>query len=701
MTDSLAPWKVTTPLPLIEGESLDGYVARVAAEHHMPRMSIVTEVAGATASDRQHASFCKEAGLIALADCLRVDLASLRLHSPLWSASAETLNFFGTRVPKDFLQFPARRFSPKALEQSPHHRALWQLRVLPICTETWEYLEDRCPNPSCGRQQVWRRTPGIDLCDFCAAPLTRAQARAVPEPLRDNLEKLVGLVHPNPPRRAASKALLPPRFAGLDGGELLELACALAPIVDHRAAAPLHMRTLSLKTAADVIVPAIAGTWPFLRDWPRGLEQYIADRINHSASPKVDANRGISYRLLTKFEKRGLSQPVCQVIGEFVTQCRNAGDRGLTIHQAARVTGGRRRTLFAMRQAGELPSILSMDGGRLSVLVDKAAVTNLAERYLPRERLVRAAWQIGVPTYAVHELVRVGQLIAAPLPPGCSGQLAVYQDSLQAFQAELSMRLAGEVQDYTVNLARLMRRIGGRPKPWAQVLAAIKSGDLPARLAEGAGPMAQRIMVQNEKVLSMAIFAENHDTDWSGIMVTKADCAEMMNILPHNFSGYSDFLLGPGGNIRDITMEEALKLAKTYILTGELGHRLDVHHSAARHLADHRGLKPEFNGLFKRADAERLVPEITRHTIGAATANPTACAGQPAREATMQSIVSPEGRLRLPPYLRRRLGLGLGGKVLFEETADGILMRPMRRADPAIVARSFDLAKQTSPRAEG
>lgn len=354
-----------------------------------------------------------------------------------------------------------------------------------------------------------------------------------------------------------------------------------------------------------------------------------------------------------------------------------------------------------MRQAGELPSILAMEGGRLSVLVDKAAVADLAERYLPRERLVRAAWQIGVPTYTIHELVRAGQLVAAPLPPGCSGQLAVYQDSLRAFQTELSECLAGDTQDYTVNLARLMRRIGGRPKPWAQVLAAIKSGDLPARLAEGAGPMAQRIMVQDEKVLSMAIFAENHDTDWSGIMVTKADCAEMINILPHNFSGYSDFLLGPGGNIRDISMDEALRLAKTYILTGELGHRLGVHHSAARHLADHRGLKPEFNGLFKRADAEKLIPEITRHAIDGAAVHPAASAGRPEREPTMQSVVSPEGRLRLPPYLRRRLGLGLGGKVLFEETANGVLMRPMRQAGPTVVAKRSNSAKQTRPLIQG
>lgn len=676
MSAKRAPWRLNHAIPIKAGESLDGYVARVAAGHHMPRMALITEVAGAVAAQRQHATFCDEAELDALADCLRIDPKVLRLHAPGWSLNAETLNFFGTRVPRDFLQFQYRRYSPSALTLSPHHRGLWQLRMLPICTETWEYLEDRCPNPACGRRQGWRLTPSIDLCDACAEPLSRAAAKPVPQELRENLEMLVGLIHPDPARRAAVRALLPKRLTRLEGGELLELACALAPVANHLASALLQMRTLSLSAAADVIVPALAQTWTFLQDWPRSLEEYVADRINRNADAKRDGNRGVSYRLFSKFDQRGLSQPVCAVIREFVEHCRNAGERGMTIAEAAQATGGRRRALVAMRKSGELPPVLTIDGGRLSVLVDRTAVADLIARNRPRELLFRAAWQLGVPTYTAHELLKNGDLVAAHPPPGCTEQLAVDKASLQAFESELLAQIGKTNNTYNVNLAKLMRHIGGRPKPWASVLSAIRTGELPVGLIDGKEPLARRLTVKDEDVLALPIFAEDQHIDWSGVMVTKADCADMMNIVPHNFSPYCEFLFGPGGYLRDITMEEAIRLAKTYIFTGELGHRLGVHHSAARHLADFRGLKSEFIALFKRAQAERLIPEIGRRVIGGSRASSApAFARVSEGEVTMQSSVTPDGRLRLPPYLRRTMGLGQGGKVLFEETPDGVLMR--------------------------
>lgn len=62
MSANLSPWRVTRVLPLIAGESLDGYVARVAAAHHMPRMAQITEVTGEIQLHRPHASFLRRYG---------------------------------------------------------------------------------------------------------------------------------------------------------------------------------------------------------------------------------------------------------------------------------------------------------------------------------------------------------------------------------------------------------------------------------------------------------------------------------------------------------------------------------------------------------------------------------------------------------------------------------------------------------------
>ena len=62
----------------------------------------------------------------------------------------------------------------------------------------------------------------------------------------------------------------------MEAGDLLALACVLAPVIDHRAARPLTLWSLSLAKARQVIVPAIAGTWPLLQGWPQALEGLLA-----------------------------------------------------------------------------------------------------------------------------------------------------------------------------------------------------------------------------------------------------------------------------------------------------------------------------------------------------------------------------------------------------------------------------------------
>ena len=56
--EHIEPWQVSRSLPIIEGESLDGYVARVAAAHHFPRIAEITQLGGAEVGERSHAAFC-------------------------------------------------------------------------------------------------------------------------------------------------------------------------------------------------------------------------------------------------------------------------------------------------------------------------------------------------------------------------------------------------------------------------------------------------------------------------------------------------------------------------------------------------------------------------------------------------------------------------------------------------------------------
>lgn len=670
-----ALWRVSRPLPIIEGESLDGYVARIAAAHHLPRMSEITELGGAEVGARPHASFCDAKGLAAIADCLRVDANRLRQHAPMSSPDGSKRTMFGVELSKDHFQFAYRRFSPSALKASSHHRALWTLRLFPFCTETWEYLVDRCPHPACRRQQRWRRTVGIDLCDYCGEPLTRAETEFVPEELRENLGQLVDLVHPDASRRQESRRLLPPELAQLHTDDLLKLVCLIAPVVDHRAGRPLTLWTLSLDKARDYIVPALANSWPLLNGWPHAFENFIARRINEHAKSRGDGNNGASYRFLHRCRKQQLSTPVRSVVDGFAKRCRHPADRGYTGQQVADLAGSQVSALVAMRRSGEIPSVLALDGYRLHVLFEKQAITKLLDKFQPRERVERAAGRLGIPSYAVRHLVDLGCLEAAPTPPGRSKKLTIRETSLSLFVDALEAQMPQATSEYPDKLEKLMLRLGGGPKPWAAVLAAIAKGELAAAVSPGSGRLGDRIRFRTNDVLSLPAFADRPELS-AGDPLFKSDLADMLSLSITNFSRYSDYLLGPGDQFRHISVDQALELARTIISTTEIAARLRLHHTSAFRLASQRGVLVKSDGLFDRASAEELIPELFEDdpVIGGFDRRIHRSVGAH-RPLVMHAAIDRDGRIRLPCHLRNRLGLKHGGIVEFGNDRGCLILR--------------------------
>ncbi len=673
--EHIEPWRVSRPLPIIDGESLDGYVARVAAAHHFPRMAEITQLGGADVDDRAHASFCDAKGLGAIAECLRVSPERLQEHAPLLSPDGSKRSMFGVELSRDHYQFTYRRFSPSALKASPHHRARWTLRLFPFCTENWEYLVDRCPHPACQRQQRWRRTVGIDLCDYCGEPLTRAEADAVPEELRENLGQLVDLLHPDPLRRERTRQLLPPELAQLAADDLLKLVCLIAPVVDHRAGRPLTLWTLSLDMAKGCIVPALANSWSLLKGWPYAFEDLIASRINAHAKARGDGNWGASYRFLWRCRKQKLTAPVKSIVDGFAERCRKATERGYTGQQVADLVGGQVSALVAMRRSGEIPSVLALDRQRLHVLFPKDDIHKLLDKFQPRERVERAASRLGIPSYAVRHLIALGCLEAAPTPPGRSNRLTVRETSLLSFIEALEAQVPPATGEYPHKLDKLMLRLGGGPKPWAAVLAAIANGELDATVSPRSRRLGDRISFRTDDVLSLPAFADRPELT-SGTPLLKSDLADMLSLSITNFSRYSEYLLGSGDHHSEIDVPFAVEVASTIISTTEIAARLQLHHTSAFRLASQRGVIVKSDGLFDRASAEILIPELCEShpsIMGVDRRTQRVNGGQD--RVVMHAAIDRDGRVRLPCHLRNRLGLREGGMVEFVETTEGLLLK--------------------------
>lgn len=610
MTEQITPWRISAPLKIIEGESLDGYVARVAADQHFLSMRDITTMNRNPYPQRSHASFCDRDELDVIADCLGVDRDILHHHSPHWVSGGRSLNMFGVPVMRRFIEFGARRFSPASLRISPHHRALWSFRTFPFCEESWEFLQDSCPSPLCGRRQAWLHTNGIDLCDYCAEPLTRKATTSVPQELREPLRMLVGLVHPNPDRRRQSWADLPPLLHDLDGGEVLALACELAIAVDPQVARPLAMDKAALPVDGCQMVGALAGAWSLLTDWPMGLENLISERINLNTNNRGDGNKGASYRLLLPTHGQRLPLKAKEQLSRFVDKCRSARDIGYDGTEAMKISGRGLKVLVAMRRAGEIPSIVGITGRRILVLYEKNAIHELAREKRRRVRLVSASQSLGVPTYSVRELVEAGLLEEAPRETGLSEEMHVFKDSVDRLVICLVNKLSHKDSGLNVALPERMIGMGGRPKPWAAVLQAIHEGTLIAGIREGSEPLARRIMVDEQSWDSISTSYQSIITDWGDIKIPKADVADILGIPRLNFHKYSEFLLGRGVYVKNTYMTYVIKLAKKFISQKEMAARLNVHPLVVFQLAKQHQVEIVIHVIYDRQSAESLMPGI-------------------------------------------------------------------------------------------
>jgi hypothetical protein len=185
-------------------------------------------VAGADLSDVQ---------IDALARRLGTDVGEIsrRLHRPARGGRHDLrgVDFHGQFLRLTYLARQERRVSPRALLQSPHHRALWDLRPLSFDMATMEMLLDTCP--VCDTRLGWRDLFGPTKCDRCVDDrgLPSTDLRDFPQPLVDEdyhrgARIAAGLMHPLPEIRAKSLAAFPAPWRDLQPGDLFHLMVEMA-----------------------------------------------------------------------------------------------------------------------------------------------------------------------------------------------------------------------------------------------------------------------------------------------------------------------------------------------------------------------------------------------------------------------------------------------------------------------------------------
>jgi hypothetical protein len=601
----------------IPDESFNGAVARWADEvGGVERMIDLTRVAGVRYGHQQRAASAGEADIRALAAEMGVAPGELLSRATPntpgeWTNNRHPISFAGVTLPSLMIEKQVRRFSPSALARSPHHRALWDVRLLPACTETGEILLDRCGNDDCGRTG-WSATLGIDRCEHCMTDLTLQAPATIPDETRIRLAEVAGLLSHDDHVRHASLALLPPRVAALGASNIVDLLTRIAPVVDRN----LQTNLVGLLNAPPgALCAAVAMSWKVLINWPNAMGDIAATHVGARIGRHNDGNGGRTMRLLTHKRQLGASDAVLDLIATWrrsisVDQGDGAALRERTVSGTvvAQVTGLDTNKVVEYRRAGLFKTYFALDFERPEARYDAAEIDRIAVALADRSSVGAARRVLGTSCHGVEQLVAMRLLegIDHPFLDAHYGARQISTRSLDALVAAIRGSSGGPTADM-LSLWTAMKSLGGRLKPWGPVFAMLLAGELPYAMDDQEQPLADAIRIHAPAVplLGTVHVPERVRATLSPSM-SKVDAGELLNLSPAKITEMlATVVTGAGSHAKAVPLLMVERLARQNIAVAEIAARRGVSHLRAHLDAIAAGIPHLGAGGFCREGAER------------------------------------------------------------------------------------------------
>ncbi|PWG01997.1 hypothetical protein [Sphingosinicella humi] len=612
-----APWRVEAPLQPIGGESLDGFIARVAAASWIDNALTITNLAGVTYGHKPTLATHGWDGLPILADCLQVDVEELRCRSYPAIEGTDRRQFFGVEVERRDIETRVRRFAPASLALSPHHRAMWQLRPFPFCSETWQYLVDQCPR--CGAVQRWYHANGIDRCDQCVEELSLAPAETVPDEERPALRFAIGLVHADPALRQRSLFELPAELQALGPAAAFELLVRLTTLVDGEMAKNRVGTFSTWSLPAARITSAIARAWPLLAGWPGAVTEFMGERIQTAPTRHVDGNEGLSVRFLKLPRVPGLRQDVADAIARLRLSVQLDGpeqclfkERTMGIKEVAAALGRGTKETAEIRRQGGLKTIFAIKEKRPVALFDAAEVRSISSFIKERLGFAAASWRIGISYHGVEQLVTM-RLLATTEDRYCQvryGSRQTTETAMDDFRCRLQRASEDIPCTAPITLRKAALAIGGRLKPWGPIFHALLTGGIPFQLNDEDGPLTERIIVDRSAIsqlIALEFAASDYPESTFEYSMTRFDAGETLNVGPKAYTPVINAIIGRSAEAKFVRVHDVLQLATTHISAPEIGARLGISSRSAFNLASRIGVTFLGEAGWCRRDAEKLI----------------------------------------------------------------------------------------------
>lgn len=445
---------------------------------------------------------------------------------------------FGELVmPRAFLELDRRRVGPRELTRQNYHRVEWLNLLLPYCPESLERLVDTCP--SCKEVQGWRHTQGIGFCDLCEQPLTPSDEPPLPDDLADDYRLFARLSSPHAAGVINAVSQLSPALAGITPGSLVRLALLLGGVVVD------EPRAFSRHTVADIPAPVLAAVTSqgtvLLRSWPTGLHRWVAAESDKRRGSPV-ALEALRVRL-RRLGDRQTEQPE-------IVEAVAAALPNLSRHAAHGISQGRRYYLYkdvqrllgiSSPQMEALKNWKGISFNRLSTATGKEQgqfdveqIDGLRPAFRDTIAMNSCTGRFGLPLYAIEQLCAAGLLEwednEAVLLVGASSHVRVA--SVDRLTASLVARAqATHMPQDCVTLSVATNRFGGRLKPRASIIDALRTGGMPFWLGHPLPTKTSIILRASDLAgLDQTVDDASPDDLTASPFVSQKDASDILNI---------------------------------------------------------------------------------------------------------------------------------------------------------------------------
>lgn len=632
-SDATRSFAVRLPSPE-KGESLLGFVTRCFSRTPIRKTTQALVLADIHKAKPESlpTSLDDSAAILRLAALLQTTEGDIRnrLHLPgtLDNGQSIAIDFFGTMIRPAYRSHEIRRVSPRALKTSPHHRAVWDIRVLSFDPETREMLLDECPN--CKSKLSWRRAYGVHMCDRCLDPdgFPSIDLRDFPQSIVETedseaLDFITGLVNPDATvKDEALRRVNRDMWPSLSASEAFEAVVAFASALTMKADKDKYKDLPRPRTADEFrrFTPSVlAMAARAILGGKKGFVP-IADEVRKRSNNRPGFY-GVKKELLPLVcvgADSHLSKATHDIVRLAIHEDMNRTDGGnslrrkgyglgneyLGIHALSKMTRLRPSALRRLADSGLINVVAATDAKKSPKLMSLSDVATLADIYFDSIHHRNAAMHLSVPSSVLPSLEARGLIhrIDGPVT-------TLFESAETHYRRGEVEKLAGQIQSRilthpgrtkVVRLSLAVKELILAPIPWGAVITAIISGKAKIYRAPGharSWKTAAGVIDLPEFLDAVRSEMIAEDSQVSGKWIGNQTAAEMLGLNAAAISAMASRGLlsrdGPGHTLFDV--DEVRSFGAHYIFAPEIEQRTGVLKRTVRTWLLDFGIEPEMS----------------------------------------------------------------------------------------------------------